>query len=111
MYYRYGGRGIKCLWKNYQDFSRDMKESHDKHFVKNNGDTTLERIDIDKHYCKENCTWIRKGEQMRNTRRSRWVKLRGKKMILKDYCMITGKSYGRIMSRVRRGMALEKAIM
>ena len=111
MYYRYGGRGIQCLWKSFQEFSIDMEKSYKKHFLENKGDTTLERIDNNGNYCKENCTWITKGEQSKNTKRNVIVMYRGKRMILKDFCKYTGKSYTAICSRIRRGMELNKAIM
>ena len=66
-YPRYGGRGIKCLWDNIDAFYVDMYESYLDH-VKLYGekDTTLDRIDNDGNYCKENCRWVTRQEQQLN---------------------------------------------
>lgn len=57
-YKYYGGKGITVEWKTYQDFKKDMYESYLKHIeVYGKRQTTLDRIDSDKNYCKENCRW------------------------------------------------------
>jgi hypothetical protein len=38
---------------------------------------SLERIDVNKNYCPENCEWIPKGQQPDNTRRSVWLEYGG----------------------------------
>lgn len=70
--YKYwGGRGIKCLWKTYDDFREDMEESFLEHNKKHGGRfTTLDRIDNDGHYCKENCRWATPKEQRVNQRKT-----------------------------------------
>lgn len=57
----YGGRGI-CYdptWGEFLEFKSDMFESY-------KDDLTLDRIDPNGNYCKENCKWSTKSDQSRN---------------------------------------------
>lgn len=68
-YYNYGGRGIKVLWKEYMEFYNDMFESYMKLAnLIGEENVSIDRIDPDKSYCKENCRWIPRSEQNGNTR-------------------------------------------
>ena len=77
-YKLYGGRGIKCEWNSYEEFKKDMYESYCEHLKKyGEKNTTLDRIDVDGNYCKENCRWATLEEQANNTRLTN-------KVIMKD---------------------------
>ena len=65
----YGARGIKCLWKTFEEFRDDMYKSYLRHIEKFGKDTSIDRIDVNGHYCKENCRWATAKEQSVNTRR------------------------------------------
>ena len=68
-YKNYWGRWIKCLWDSFEEFYNDMYESylqHCKEFWERQ--TTIDRIDTDWNYCKENCRWATYIEQNRNKR-------------------------------------------
>lgn len=67
----YGGRGIMYAyeWKEYNGFKKDMWDSYCEHVVKyGEKQTTLDRINVNDHYSKENCRWATYSEQRVNQR-------------------------------------------
>ena len=72
-YGSYGGRGITVCaeWLDFNGFLNDMGERPSL-------DHSIERVDVNGPYCKQNCTWILKGEQAFNRRTTRRYEYNGK---------------------------------
>ena len=87
-YADYGGRGIKCLWGSFQEFYDDMYESYEEHFNANNGDTSIDRIDVNGDYCKSNCRWLTNKEQQANKQGTTGIEVDGKLLSFKEYCKV-----------------------
>lgn len=93
-YSDYGGRGIAVCdeWIKFQTFLKDMGERPKG--------TSLDRIDNNSGYCKENCRWATKKEQSRNTRQNRWITIGNKRKIMSDWAEECGISLQTISSRI-----------
>lgn len=78
-YSNYGGRGIKVCdrWLDFFKFWNDMGNC-----VKGE---SLERIDNNGNYCKENCIWIPMALQAKNKRSVILYEFDGKKLCLADW--------------------------
>lgn len=74
-YHNYWGRWIKCEWKSFEEFYKDMIESYNEH-KKTNNYTSLERIDVNGNYSKSNCKRAGRQEQLENKRNNikyQWI--------------------------------------
>lgn len=106
----YGGRGIIVCdtWHDYFNFEKDMYESYQKH-VEEYGekDTTLDRIDVNGNYCKENCRWATNKEQANNKSTNIFVPT-GETLF--NYCNRMNLNYNTIRGRLRAGWTIEDAL-
>lgn len=84
-YKYYGGRGISVCkrWLDYENFKMDMFTSYKEGF-------SLDRIDNDCGYNKDNCRWVPKNRQASHTRRSCIIEYDGKKQNLSDWARQLG---------------------
>lgn len=72
----YGAKGIKVEWKSYQEFKKDMYRTYKNHLRRyGHKQTTLDRVDSDKNYCKENCRWATYKQQAESIKKNRLKKL------------------------------------
>ena len=101
----YGGRGITLCddWSSFDNFRRDMEDTYTRGL-------SLDRIDNDKGYSKENCRWATASQQTRNNRRNVWVTFRGKTQVLQDWAKELGVSRQSFYYWVKKGMTYDQAV-
>lgn len=99
----YGGRGIRMCdrWRfgengmsGFACFHADMGDRPAGH--------TIERGNNDGDYAPDNCSWILKKLQPRNTRSNKWVKLDGVKMVQAEAAEKLGVGQRKLSGVVRR---------
>jgi hypothetical protein len=95
-YNNYGGRGIAMSdeWRNsFEAFYRDMgPRPSPKH--------SIERMDSDGNYCKENCSWATVREQSRNRRNNRKYLYGGRFVTIAELSEVSGVRYARLYYRL-----------
>lgn len=110
-YSRYGGRGIKNEWASFEDFVGDMLKSHEDHAsTHGEGNTTLDRIDNDGNYSKENCRWATQKVQANNTRWNKHLTHKGVTLTYTQWEEKLGLTCGTVSRRVKKGYKLEKVL-
>jgi len=103
-YHRYGGRGIMVdkRWESYTNFLEDMGERPEG--------KQIDRIDNSGNYTKENCRWATPRENSRNKYDTHIVEYRGKMAPLIELIEKSGISYQTVISRIKVGWDLERAL-
>jgi len=97
-YKDYGGRGIKVCekWQNsFEKFYEDMEEGY-------SDELTLDRIDVNGGYYKENCRWADMKTQNRNRRKNLIVTIGQQSKLLKVWCEEYEKDYNKVWLRIFR---------
>jgi len=102
-YNYYGGKGVKCEWLSFEDFYKDMAFSYQDGL-------TIERINSNSNYSKENCRWATPYEQARNRCSNLLVEVNGKECCVADACKMLNLKKQTVYTRIHRGMSPQKAI-
>ena len=100
----YGGRGISVCtdWRtSFDAFLADMGARPDGR--------TLDRIDSNRGYSKDNCRWSTVREQNRNKRNTYWVVFAGSRISLADLTDRLGFRRFTLRNRLKCGWSIERA--
>ncbi len=104
-YSYYGERGITLdpAWQAFEAFFKDMGP-------RPTSNHSLERLDNNGPYNKQNCCWALRYQQSRNTRRNRWITFNDRTMVLEDWAKNVGLTSDTILRRFNRGWSIERAL-
>lgn len=96
-YKDYGGRGISICeeWMNFENFYKDMGDCP--------SGFSIDRIDNNASYSKENCRWAGKIQQARNQRSNRLITIGNKTECLKFWSETLGVPVSTFYSRIAIG--------
>lgn len=103
-YKNYGGRGILVcdLWKNsFENFYRDMGGSKG---------LTIDRIDVNGNYEKNNCRWVDEKIQARNRRNNLNFTYKEETICMSELCSKINMPISTFFNRIKRGWSIEKCI-
>jgi hypothetical protein len=105
-YQNYGGRGIRVNnnWLVFENFYRDMFEGYDDNL-------SIDRIDNNGDYKKENCHWVSQKIQNLNYSRNRIIEFRNKKQTLKEWADEKGIKWDCLFMRLKKGWSIEKSLL
>lgn len=97
-YNNYGGRGIKMCdsWKS--SFWNFVKDMGDRPFKI----STVERLDNNKDYCKENCLWATPTEQASNRRNNLYISYKDQVYTLFSICKLLNLTHSTIYYRLKK---------
>lgn len=104
VYKNYGGRGIKVCdrWRHFENFFADMGIRPK--------DKTLDRVDNNGNYEKENCRWASVRDQNINRRGSIHIQMGDGTIALRDLAINTGIHYDTLYYRYKAGNTGENLI-
>lgn len=102
-YKHYGGRGVTVCpeWSDFLVFLSDMGERPPE--------TTLDRVDNNRGYSKENCRWATWAEQVSNTRQTLVYTVNGETRTHAEWARELGISSSALSSRIKIGLTVEQA--
>lgn len=104
-YKNYGARGIVVCnrWlENFENFLADMGEKPEN--------CSIERINVNGDYNRENCKWATRHEQDRNLRRNVYLSFNGKEQCITDWAKEVGLNRHVLRYRIKAGWSVEDAL-
>ena len=106
-YYYDKGVRVCDAWKDFVNFyDWAIKTGY-----KDEGNLSIERIDVTGNYCPENCKWIERKYQPRNQRKTFWVEIDGRRVSLAEASEIAHLPYKTVFARIRQlGWPIDKAL-
>jgi len=106
-YKQYGERGIKVCseWLGENGFENFYKDIGNRPENK-----TLDRIDNNGNYCKDNCKWSTHKEQCNNTRTNRLITYKGKTKTMRQWEEGLNVKRGTLWARLNKGWSIKKSL-
>lgn len=103
-YHRYGGRGITISsdWLIFENFLKDIGEIPHK--------LSIDRIDNNGNYCKDNCRLVSMKIQQNNRSSNKVITYDGKTKTMSEWSDFIGINYKTLKARIRNGWKLERAL-
>jgi hypothetical protein len=100
----YSCRGINYdqRWKIFENFLEDMGEAADG--------MSIDRIDVNGNYHKDNCRWATREQQANNTRANVFIEWNGKRQTRSQWERELGMRPTTLRSRIRAGWPMEKVM-
>ena len=101
----YGSRGIRVCkrWSEFENFLADMGPRPGSQY-------SIERRDANGDYCPENCYWLPRSLQSKNTRKTRLITIGDKTLCIAEWSRISGVDNSDIAKRLNRGVPPEEAV-
>lgn len=108
---RYGARGIVFTWKNFESFRDDMYQGYLEHLEKyGEKNTTIDRIDNDGNYTKDNCKWSTIFENGQNKSNLHYLEYNGERKTIAGWSRDIGVNQTTIRERVKSNMSMDKVL-
>lgn len=103
----YGGRGIGVSdgWMVRENYINDLKEDFIKH-----PELTIDRINNDEGYSRQNTRWITQAEQCVNSKQTVWITHNNKRLHQAEWARQLGISPIKIASRLKHGWSVAEAL-
>lgn len=110
-YHRYKWRWIKCLRKTFEEFRDDMYASYLEHVEKYwENNTSIDRIENDWNYCKENCKRSTRKEQSKTNSKTHYIVYNNKKYNLLELSIETWIHISTLKHRVYRWLNINDIV-